>query len=360
LPEEQDEEQRHAVCWNGHLYPVSSVGAEANLERDVRALLPREPATAAGAQEDPIVRLGFWGGQEEATAVCHDRLGRLKCCLLLRLGKGKLATEVWRKWSEERVFAGEIDERDIYAALAAEWAWSLSGRTLCAHMRGDDETALLAGRALLEARPAIMREANRQGRFAPALMQFLWQLNDLVRDQERRAHEAEGEPIEEMAGDAEERVHALIDRLDEVYVRRRDLRKPMPWAESPIVNALVAEGAPAVEPLLECLEHDDRLTRSVQANLLTGPWDRTVVGVQDAACHALCRILGAEFYFQDYPRRSLTRQDPRTRRWVTTSIRDFLRRQPVHPSDPPRAPGSPVTPDPGAGRSGRSTSAAPR
>ena len=120
--------------------------------------------------------------------------------------------------------------------------------------------------------------------------------------------------------DRSKRIAALIRDLEEVAVcqeeerqdglfsgppidyltvgfEKGDWRYGNPLKPSPIVQALVNEGHAAVEPLLECLVNDHRLTRVIgqspvsQAGVLGA---RDFVGVDLAAYAALCGILRAD------------------------------------------------------------------
>ena len=72
-----------------------------------------------------------------------------------------------------------------------------------------------------------------------------------------------------------------------------------PIKESPIVQVLIKEGPAAVEPLLECLANDRRLTRVAGLEIsLAGVADflprRNFMGVDQAAYAALCGIMKVE------------------------------------------------------------------
>ena len=91
-----------------------------------------------------------------------------------------------------------------------------------------------------------------------------------------------------------ERVAALVRDLELVQARQWSQPGWVNPAEDPIVQALIREGDLAVEPLLDCLEKDKRLTRSVGfgRDFLRG---RTVIPVTSAARVAVEAILHASF-----------------------------------------------------------------
>ncbi len=144
-------------------------------------------------------------------------------------------------------------------------------RLVDAHMRGDDAIALDAARRLsafakaAEARAMELgfeREQARFGNDRPAYFPFLRQLPDLLADHERRSREPERGPIPDHGGNPAARVAALIRDLDQIAIPQQ-VHFGNSANGSPLVQALVAEGDAAVEPLLAAIETDTRLTRTV-------------------------------------------------------------------------------------------------
>ena len=278
-----DGPERFAVCWNGLIYPVFAAGEPADWRAD-----------AAAAIGEPIRRDGFV--QPEPATVAWNTCFPIKGCLILRLGDPKLAEELWTAmqlanhraqlgwWEkspadsrgEKPEFA--FDTTDPYQLWAADWAWSLFDRAICAHMRGDDRLALLAARKLDELRPRIVAEAERRrperslaNNTEPVhYFGFLEPVSDLLKDQERRAsqprHAVALDVIKNGGTPQAERIELLIRDLDEFAVRQFGQPGGLgPVARDPIVAALIREGEPAIGPLLQCLESDasSHLTRSV-------------------------------------------------------------------------------------------------
>lgn len=89
--------------------------------------------------------------------------------------------------------------------------------------------------------------------------------------------------------------HALIASLEEVGARQGGQPGGVELSRDPGVDALIRIGEPAVPALLECLEHDARLTRSVHFWREFVP-NRTVLGVFEACYVALANILDEDFY----------------------------------------------------------------
>ncbi|MGC4013504.1 MAG: hypothetical protein QM755_03145 [Luteolibacter sp.] len=264
---------RHfAVCWNGLVYPVASVGAPADLKADVAE------AVARG-------RLP-WDCYPESEAVSWKTPNELGGFLLLRLGETKLAEDFWKTARAYRAKENlrdpigtnllKIPADDPYAFAAAQWMWSLFDRTVCAHIRGDDVLALAGARDLQRLRAGVAAEILRHagqpgadgglvnglpvGREMP--LYFLDPVEQLLADQERRAARAVRpsalEQIRNPALTADERIRILIDSLDEVAVHQwgqpGGLEDPI---SAPIVKAIIAEGPRAIPELLKCMESGD-------------------------------------------------------------------------------------------------------
>ncbi len=86
---------------------------------------------------------------------------------------------------------------------------------------------------------------------------------ELLEDQERRAKEAPRGPVPPRGGDAAARIAALIRDFDQIQVARMFPFGGPDLGASTIVKEVVAEGDPAVGPLLAALESDTRLTRCI-------------------------------------------------------------------------------------------------
>ncbi|MEM7312632.1 MAG: hypothetical protein AAF497_05720, partial [Planctomycetota bacterium] len=103
-------------------------------------------------------------------------------------------------------------------------------------------------------------------------------------------------------------VNALIRDLEIVSARQLGQPGGVHLGGDPIVRALVDQGADAVEPLLKCLEADNRLTRSVSFGR-----DffrrRHLVGVHEAAYSALTGILKTKDFGIKHPTSLLRSND---------------------------------------------------
>jgi hypothetical protein len=276
LPADPARPERFAVCWDGLVYPVLAVGPAADLRADA------------------------------AKAVTESETRSLRLCMLLRLGKGRLAEECF-----EQVAAGtDRDELcDPYLLLAKEWTGSLLARAESAHTRGDDKLALLTARTLVRVWEAVELEATdldlpREKEKAeadgssseeiPLYLPELLPVRAILADQERRAAErrqkrdapirfndvigfgdARGfwKQVETKLGrrlNSTERVTLVIRWFEDASEHER-------W----LADLLRPYRDEAVEPLLDCLQNDTRLCRGGEAN--------------EMAHKVLCELLESRF-----------------------------------------------------------------
>lgn len=283
---ERGAEGASAIAWNGLVYRAVAVGAAADLTDDVLDAVEdaRRPAPLQGEGDaaEAVRRMGF-DDHEEQRGVSATRLASYWVVMLLRLGEAGLAELAWsaQEWSPAD---------DPYPALVASFVWALFDRAVRAHMRGDDTLALASARAVSMTAAAARAESARRGS-EPPLLSFLDPLPSLLADQERRARDPRSRlaPGAMVAPERRARIEALMLALDEVSARQQGQPGGVDLAEDWIVRAIIREGAPAIEPLLDVLEEDDRLTRSVSFDRDFQPY-RSLIGVHEAAYEALARI----------------------------------------------------------------------
>ena len=187
LPDAGKQAQHFGVCWNGLVYPLVSIGKPADMRADA--------STATKAEvEVALVGTGrTWKAYFENFCLCHPWEGRcvyhwsplpVKTCLLLRLGEAALAEKVWNRWTgglwsysvedqqyhdgKERVEANKPYLKDPYLVLANLWTLSLFDRAVAAHLRGDDQLALVSAETLAAAWPMVEAEAAKRGFARPS------------------------------------------------------------------------------------------------------------------------------------------------------------------------------------------------
>jgi hypothetical protein len=346
LPEAQGDKTRFAVTWSGMVYPTVSVGAPADLEADVKALEDTGRARRKAAEERPGVgsadAFDGFGTNHEAFPISLTGLHPTKVALLLRLGRADFAERVWAAATgRPREEAGKAKARvDLthygvsYVTMATDLAWYHFDRALCAHMRGDDAVALADARALTALQKAVEAKAEALGFARPQRLvdrgegpapyiDFLGQLPELLADHERRAREPKRPLAPPAAGaDRKARIAALIADLDQVFAPQFGQPGGVSLGESPIVRALIEEGDEAVEPLIDDLERDTRLTRAVHFHRDFFR-SRTIMGAHEAAYTALSGILKTSFFGVASTGGNLTTMGLEGRKAVADRIRAY-------------------------------------
>jgi|GEM_PF-3463045 len=343
LPERVDAPGRFVVCWDGLVHPALSVGQPADLEQVIKDLAASLRRTQQPGSRDRVSREFSWGfssaGQFYFGLGGIDDHSPLKLCMLLRLGRADLAETLFAAgtiWSPGARTRDLTDYQISYLTLAIDWAESAVKTFSAAHVNGDDVVALDMARKLAKFRDLATAKADAMG-FARGEQQniagaqsdswfnFLTELDAWLSDQERRAKMPPRGPIPGKGGDAAARIAALIRDLDQINVRIDTRQLDSPGAanpgDSPLVRDLIAEGDPAVAPLLGVLESDDRLTRTV--SLVRGlSFPRRIHPVYEAAFAALVGILKTREF--DTQRLSGDKPaDPAARKDLATAIRQF-------------------------------------
>lgn len=301
---------RFAACWNGLVYPLVSAGDRADLSADVLALVKTDADARAAHDKanpaEPYFRF-MHGAIPEYQSVSETSLLPLKAALLVRLGEGDLARKFWDAWlggTPPRYNDNDEARHDPYLLMADGWVWGLFDRAVTAHMRGDDRLSLLSARQLAALQPVAEAEAARRGyRQSPSLgvheagrpyFPYLGPLPRLLADEERRVAAA-SLPQPALADvlampDKGARIAALIRALDRVSARQMSQPGSVSPDADPIVMGLVAQGDDAVQPLIDALAGDPRLTRSVGSGRDFFQ-ERYPVSVAGAAHAALVDIL---------------------------------------------------------------------
>ncbi len=308
LPQRAGQSDRFFVGWDAVVRPAVSIGAAADLEKDIRALADGIRRGRQGDATEQTKRLGrfsgyWWGGWGGQGTASFESGSPLKLCLLLRLGLADLAEELFAAatpWTPDVKGRDLTDYQVSYLSLAQVWAATVYQRLMAAHMRGEDAVALDAARRLSAFEKAVDIRASELG-FArntnyqsqpPSYFPHIRQLPELLADHERRAREPARGPIPKRGGNPAPRVAALIRDLDQIDERQFSSPGSANPGSSPLVKALIAEGGPAVEPLLAAYETDTRLTRSVSS----GQGMSYVHPVAEAELAALSGLLqGADF-----------------------------------------------------------------
>ncbi len=276
-----------AIAWNGLVYPVLRSGDAADVRVDWIPFLERSTPV-----NGPFLETS------EASSVRPGPPTPIRLALLLRLGD----LELVQKTPTPLVLESATDP---YLLLATDWVWFAFERATCAHARGDDRLALADARLLTRVLPLVDAEATRRGiahepdpldNHYPArplpYISFLEQLPVLLADCERRV----AGPRD--AAPPKNDVAALVDDLENVDARQWGQPGGVSLAQDLRMQALVKRGDDVVEPLLDAMENDSRLTRSVSFG--RDFWrSRHLVSVKEAAYAALVDLLRVDFRSND-------------------------------------------------------------
>ena len=347
LPAADGQAQRFAVAWSGLVYPVVKLGEPADLDADVTG----KPQPT---QDGRTGRMGRdsqgYGVTFESTAVDFKYPSPIKICLLLRLGRVDLAEARWDAMTGRpgrdagQPPQGRIDLTNYgvsYVSLANDLAWFHFDRAVCALMRGDDAITLADARFLAPFQKTVEASAEELGfpkprqltangdREAP-FIDFLGQLPELLADAERRASEPKRPPVPPPGGDKSARVAALVRNLDQAAARQWGQPGGVSMGEAAVVQDLIAEGDDAVEPLIEVLRNDNRLTRSVSfgRDFFRG---RRILGVQEAAYAALSGILNTSFFSTGAISDNVTARGKQGREEMAAQIQSYWERYKAFP-----------------------------
>jgi hypothetical protein len=315
---------RFAVTWDGLIYPLTKIGSAADLTIDVEAMLAEDDKWWKGAvqeqdtktKEDPKLAWAYRPRRlnhalPESSLVSYESLVPLKSCMMFILGEEELAQRLWNAWSR----GAEMNEDrrspadDPYLFFAREWGWALFDRAVGAHKRGDDVISMLEAKTLLGLEQAVEQVATARGFPRPSdpgpddrkmpYLDFGEPPSRLLEDETRRVKAGKIERVLDLGvekfPDQSKRIAALIRDLEVASAEQWEQPGGVSISESPIVQALIKEGQPAVEPLLECLANDRRLTRAVGFGRNFFP-SRYFISVGEAAFATLQGILQVDHF----------------------------------------------------------------
>ena len=270
-------QQGFAVCWDGRVHHVEHAGPPADLQTDVSA--PKST---------------FWS---EATIHAPPYAGPVGVALLMRLGE----TELVRKMLLAMPPLGQnlesdserFDKGNWFQLAVTSWLSGIFHQAVEAHAAGDDSLTIDVTQLLQTARPLLESSWIRMERPAnmtqKSLLEFLDPVPALRADSERRLKQPRRAPlnaqiIKQMP--RAERIHELIDRLEDVNEQQFSQPGGVWIMGSPICKLLAEEDADAVDPLLDAFDQDTRLTRSFSYGRNFFP-TRHLISVSEAALDVL-------------------------------------------------------------------------
>jgi hypothetical protein len=338
LPATGENAQRFAVCWNGWVYPVLAVGDPCSVDDDVKQQL--HPLDKKN--KDQAFRRGLWAhtdaiGDEDALSYATPL--PIKAVLLMRIGKTESASALWEisDTNPNNPNSEPPKElREAYGRVAREWLFSLFNRAICAQMRGDDDLALVSFRQLARIAPGVKKSydlypnPSKQQQPDEDPFDFLKDVPSYLADMERRRQEPPRPSALSLGPgkfpDKAAWIKALIADLENVRAEQDGQPGWVRLDKNATIKAIVQEGNDAVDPLIDCLEHDNRYTRSVHFWRDFAPY-RTVLGTHEAAYTALTKIFKTNFFDVISTGQDLTNSGPAARAKVVAAIRAYWQKR---------------------------------
>lgn len=292
LPAGEKPEAAYGIGWNGLIYPLKSVGAPASADEDARDMV--RVLTDIMTKKNAVGSIRGQVCTPEDYSVRTKWLTPAKVAMLLRFAPSDVAEACIQL----------IEQDEPYLLLATDRLWTMYDRATCAHMRGDDATALELAMNLTGVRNAFETEATARGlrvdqrlepyprpSEAPGFFPFLDALPLLLEDQQRRLRRSS--PLRDPAtiADQAERVAALIDQLENISAHPDGIQSHHDLLKDRTIQALIREGWEAVDPLIECYENDPRLTRVIPYSMFGSRSHRNITSVRQPAYVAIESIL---------------------------------------------------------------------
>ncbi len=273
--------KRYAIALNGKVYRVASVGPLVDLQKDPSSL------RYGGFVGDHFNEEFF----QDASLLTSNPMP-IKAALLFRGGEVKAAEQMLTSGYGG---ADSLKDKDPYIDMITPWLDLWQNEAIGAYLHRDYASSLSLCKSLSPVLKRVKDTAAARGitNLWPNeyYSDFFWQLPILQADLNRRLTEKPHDTVLQngLPPEGPERISALIRDLDTVDVRQRMNPGMTEVVQDPIVQALVEEGETAVEPLLQCLVEDNRLTRTqFTAGMdCVGP----IIPVYEAAYTALFGIL---------------------------------------------------------------------
>jgi hypothetical protein len=270
-------------------------------DEDNRAVFRQMHQTALGQIEQPDLALAAW---------------------LYRLDQPVLAAKALERAAETRESSnreappGEKEEARMVRVLKEELAWQAFAAMVHAYMVRADGEALAHGERLLRLYPDIVKTEYPQ---ADAIV------GELKRRKAKGTFGKEppnGWPKGFDSWETKKKIAWLIDSLEEVDVRQWGQPGGVSLGMDRRVAALIDIGDAAVPALIDAVEKDDRLTRSVHF------WrdfarSRTVLGVRESALTAVMSILKVRVFEPRSTGDNFTARGPRGAAEVARRLREY-------------------------------------
>jgi len=270
----------YAVAWNGLVYRIRAVGAPADIEQDVGAILADRPWSGRMPfpfrREPEPAKAVFWSSMQANQTIMPASIA-----LLLRLGRTDLAEQLWQAPEAPDLFGNarqrEAEEGLWLATAASAWFGTAYMRLVNAFDAEDDQEAADVAESILQWRSRVPSSWRVRNAWVPKRIpdiSFLEPVADLLSDSQRRLREPKRESVdlkavnqgsgsvESLRSPPADRIADLIDRLEDVRGAKITVPGTLLYSFDPVYKLLKEEGEEAVEILLNAYENDHRLTRT--------------------------------------------------------------------------------------------------
>jgi len=234
------------------------------------------------------------------------------------LAQGRRQAAESGRWGGREAAPNETDEARIVRLLKQRLAWTAFAGMVHAYMVRADEESLVHGERLMRLYSDIAKKEYPQGESI---------LGELKRRKAKGTlgkAPAETWPTGFDSWEQGKRIAWLIDSLDEVDARQWGQPGGVALAMDRRVAALIEIGDPAVLPLIDAVEKDERLTRSVHF------WrdfaaSRTVLSVREAALTAVMSILKVRMFEPASTGDNFTARGPEAAAKTAERLREYWR-----------------------------------
>ena len=266
------------------------------------------------------------GVREASMGRFIDRTGPFLLAAAMKLGDTATAQSLYETLSDN----SECDDQIIYTGIEGI-AEPRFISTLKLYHAGKDDEALVAAAPILALEKlaipntyldsyvtqmrAIQAEIARRKTDGAALPPIL----NLVNFHDPRTYE---QYWSRKIPDKIPRIKTLIAQLENDGATNPDFTTDY-MGDGPVVEALVVEGDDAIEPLLDCLVHDRRLTRSIDEDDHGAPL-ATVIPVRRAAFAALERMASDKYTTLAARVREVDNANPKALEKIANEEREIL------------------------------------
>lgn len=301
-----------AVTWNGLVYRTLSVGEPGDLDEDVKKIIASDPRKNGDFMKDATTtppEVSFWFDLE-----LRGSMVPASTALLLRLDRPDLAGALWRAYqvphADYGVFGSARNADEWFRNACTQWLITAFHRLTGHFSNADDRDAVDVGESLVAWGDRLQSSIRKEGKVEIVRLSdigFLEPVPRFLADARRRLGgpvkspwptEIEQPAIQPRNGGvlrgtkARMGIAELINRLEDIQAEKFSWPGNLTFSLEPVCLELFEWGDAAVEPLLDTLENDWRLTRTLEFDR---PWSivQKPVWVREVAAELLGNLLDA-------------------------------------------------------------------